>query len=65
MSLIRGITRRLRRMARARLLPSYSHLQSLMARYQTKDLVNVDRQAFREKIDGFLALRNAEMEGFA
>ena len=65
MSLLQSLTGHLRGLARARSLPSYAALQGLMTRYQTKDLVNVDRKAFRGKIDAFLALRDAAMEGFA
>jgi 2-polyprenyl-3-methyl-5-hydroxy-6-metoxy-1,4-benzoquinol methylase len=45
-------------------LPSYNYLRSLMSNYQIKDLANVDPRSFRERIDGFLQLQNAEMEGF-
>jgi tRNA (mo5U34)-methyltransferase len=46
-------------------LVSMTRLRNLMGRYQTKDLVNVSTGEFRRRIDEFLALEDAAMEGFA
>lgn len=45
-------------------LPSYNYLQSLMSNYQVKDLVNVDPNSFRNRLDEFLQLQDYKMEGF-
>jgi SAM-dependent methyltransferase len=43
---------------------SMDYLRKLMLRYQVKDLVNVDPAAFRKRIDEFLAMEDAAMEGY-
>jgi len=43
--------------------PSYSHFHTLMSRYQLKDLVNVDRESFEQRINEFLELDDYRMEG--
>jgi hypothetical protein len=45
-------------------LTSMGYLRSLMGRYQMKDLVNVEPAAFRARIEQFLALEDAAMEGY-
>jgi SAM-dependent methyltransferase len=55
---------RLKERALSRALPSYDYLRSLMLNYQVKDLVNATPESFKNKLDGFLGLRDHEMEGF-
>lgn len=45
-------------------LPSWNYFQSLMSKYQVKDLVKVDPKSFKRRIDEFLQLRDHEMEGY-
>lgn len=45
-------------------LPSYKYLRNLMDRYQTKDLINVDKESFRRKIDNFISIQDWKMEGY-
>ncbi len=46
-------------------LPSYSFLENLMlSNYQVKNLVNVDPESFKKRIDEFLQLQDYKMEGF-
>ncbi len=45
-------------------LPSWRYLQGLMSAYRTEHLVNVDPESFRARIDQFLQMQDAEMEGF-
>src|SRR5580704_15841438 len=45
-------------------LQSFDYIQQLMLRYQLKDLVNVDSKSFRSRIDEFLRMQDAGMEGF-
>ncbi len=47
-----------------RSLPSYGHLVRLMSRFTVDHLVGVDAHAFRQRIEEFLELTDAEMEGF-
>ena len=43
----------------------YTYLQGLMIdNYQVRNLVGVDPLQFRQRIEGFLALEDAEMEGY-
>ena len=44
--------------------PSEPYLRDLLGRYQTKDLVNEDPQAFRKRIEQFLEICDHRMEGF-
>jgi len=44
--------------------PSDDYLRSLMCKYQIKDLITVDSQAFKKRLDEFLQLQDYEMEGF-
>ena len=57
--------RRLRRAYEPVHLPAYAVCQEAMTHYQTKDLVNVDPGSFRTRLEGFMSLREHEMEGFA
>ena len=45
-------------------LPSFNRLKSLMGCYQVKDLVNVDPESFKRRIDEFLELRDYKSEGY-
>ena len=47
----------------ASVLPSAGFLEELMQLYRVDRLVNVDESAFRTRVDEFLALEDAEMEG--
>jgi 2-polyprenyl-3-methyl-5-hydroxy-6-metoxy-1,4-benzoquinol methylase len=49
----------------ARSLPSYPFFQGLMSRYRVENLVGVDSETFKRRIDEFLALDDYRMEGFA
>jgi len=51
----------LRTRNRAASLPSYNHLQSLMSNYRTQNLVNVDSESFKRRIDEFLQLQDYEI----
>ena len=54
----------LRTRNRAASLPSYSHLQNLMSNYQTKDLINVDPEPFKARINEFLQIQDHEIEAY-
>ncbi len=45
-------------------LPSYEYFKNKMLNYQVKDLINVDFESFKRKIDDFLNLVDYKMEGF-
>ncbi len=48
----------------ARRLPSFGHLTSLMSRYTVDHLVNTERREFEACLRGFLAMRDATVEGY-
>ena len=45
-------------------MKTYEYLSSLMNRYKTDSLAGISSSAFKAQIDDYLAMVDAEMEGF-
>jgi hypothetical protein len=46
------------------MMKTYEYLSSLMNRYKTDSLAGISSSAFKAQIDDYLAMVDAEMEGF-